>query len=301
VRATVGSSTLTPAGDRLLFRIPVTQRVPFQVQETASTLSLRLYNAAGDVNWIRYGGADSYVKVISWRQDASDEVVFDFQLAGPVWGYRTRWDRRDLVFEIRRPPRIDPSQPLAGRLIVVDPGHPPLGATGPTGLREADANLGVALELRRMLETAGARVAMTRTSDSIVDLLPRVNLADSLGADLLISIHNNALPDGVNPFTNHGTSVFYNHPRSVSLALAVQQGLLRQLGQRDLGVGRGDLALVRPTWMPAILCEGLFMMIPEQEAALRSPEGLRRYATGVYQGVVEFLKEVGSREPGAGS
>jgi N-acetylmuramoyl-L-alanine amidase len=173
----------------------------------------------------------------------------------------------------------------------VDPGHPPAGATGPTGLREAQANLGVALILRDLLQAAGARVLMTRTSDSSVDLAPRTKLADTANAELLISIHNNALPDGVNPFTNNGTSVFYNHPRSIPLAMAVDRALVSRLGLRDLGVGRGDLALVRPTWMPAILSEGLFMMLPDQEAALRSPEGQRLYAQGVFDGIRQFLRD----------
>ena len=142
-----------------------------------------------------------------------------------------------------------------------------------------------------LLQQAGAEVIMTRTTDVAVDLWPRVKLADSLNADLLVSIHNNALPDGVNPFTNNGTSVFYNHPRSVPLAMEVQRALVQSLGLRDLGVGRGDLALVRPTWMPAILCEGLFMMLPDQENALRQPEGQRLYAEGVFNGIREFLKQ----------
>jgi N-acetylmuramoyl-L-alanine amidase len=149
----------------------------------------------------------------------------------------------------------------------------------------------VSLELRRLLAEAGADVIMTRTTDVPVELYPRVRLADSVNADLLVSIHNNALPDGVNPFSNNGTSVFYNHPRSVPLAMAVQRALVHQLGLRDLGVGRGDLALVRPTWMPAILTEGLFMMLPDQEAALRSPEGQRLYAMGVFEGIREFFRE----------
>ncbi len=294
VRATVGSATLHPGPDRLGFRIPLSQRVPFQVSEEEQRLSLRLYSAVGDVNWIRYGGTDPYVRTIQWTQAAADEVVFTFDLAGPVWGYRTHWDQNDLIFELRRPPPVDSARPFAGRLIEVDPGHPPLGATGPTGLREAEANLAVALELREMLLQAGARVVMTRIADTAVDLWPRVKLADSIDADLLVSIHNNALPDGVEPFRNNGSSVFYNHPRSLPLAYAVERALVRRLGLRDLGVGRGDLALVRPTWMPAILCEGLFMMLPEQEAALRSPEGQRRYARAVFEGMEEFLRGVNS-------
>lgn len=291
LRSVVGSATLTPQADRVSFRIPLNQRIPFQVTETEHGLELRLYSAVGDVNWIRYGGSDSLVRRIAWAQPAGDEVTVTFDLTSPVWGYRARWQQNDLILEIRRPPMIDPARVLAGRRIVVDPGHPPVGATGPTGLREAEANLAVALELRRLLEGAGAHVIMTRTTDTPVDLYPRVKLADSLNADLLISIHNNALPDGVNPFTNNGTSVFYNHPQSIPLAMAVQRALVRQLGLRDLGVGRGDLALVRPTWMPAILCEGLFMMLPDQESALRQPQGQLLYATGVFEGIQAFLQE----------
>jgi N-acetylmuramoyl-L-alanine amidase len=267
----------------------MSQRVPYQISETELGIQLKLYSAAGDVNWIRYGGTDPLVKSIAWDQPAADEVTIAFALAEPVWGFRTRWQQNDLILEIRRPPAINPDNPLAGRRIVVDPGHPPLGASGPTGFREADANLAVSLELRRLLAEAGAEVIMTRTTDTPVDLYPRVKLADSVNADLLVSVHNNALPDGVNPFTNNGTSVFYNHPRSVPLAMAVQRALVNQLGLRDLGVGRGDLALVRPTWMPAILTEGLFMMLPDQEAALRSAEGQRLYALGVFEGIRDFL------------
>lgn len=298
-RATVSSVTLSPLSDRLVLRIPMSQRIPFRMEEETDRLTLRLYNALGDINWTRYGPADPYLREIRWLQVASDEVTLTLDVASPVWGYRTRWNGNDLMLEIRRPPIIDPVHPLAGRFVVVDPGHPPLGATGPTGLREAEANLAVALELRTLLEADGARVVMTRTTDVSVDLAARTRLADSIDAEILVSIHNNALPDGVNPFTNNGSSVFYNQPRSLPLAQAIQIALVGQLGLRDLGAGRGDLALVRPTWMPSVLCEGLFMMLPEQEAALRQPEGQRRYARAVRDGLRSWLRHVATTQ-GAG-
>jgi N-acetylmuramoyl-L-alanine amidase len=288
--AVVGAVTLTSASDRETLRIPLTQRIPFQVLETETSLTLRLYSAAGDVDWLRYG-RESFVSRLSWAQPERDEVTLTIDLAAPVWGYRARWSRNDLLLEIRRPPRISASHPFRGRTIAVDPGHPPLGATGPTGLREAEANLAVALHLRKMLAAAGARVLLTRTNDTAVDLWERVALANAGNAELLISIHNNALPDGVNPFTNHGTSVFYNQPRSVPLALEVQRSLVRRLRLPDLGISRGDLAVVRPTWMPAILCEGMFLIMPDQETALRSVTGQRRYALGVFEGVGRFLRD----------
>jgi N-acetylmuramoyl-L-alanine amidase len=287
--AVVSSVTLSSAPGMATLRIPLSQRVPFQVTETDRTIALKLYSAVGDVDWMRYG-SDSLVERLNWLQSDRQETTLTLELASPVWGYRTRWSRNDLLLEIRRPPVIDRRNPFRGRLIALDPGHPPLGATGPTGLREADANLAVAFQLRTMLEKSGARVLMTRTVDSAVDLWPRVSLADTAGADLLISIHNNALPDGVNPFTNNGTSVFYNQPRSVPLAEAVQRALVRRLKLPDLGISRADLALVRSTWMPSVLAEGMFMIIPEQELLLRTPDGQKRYARGVYEGLRSFLE-----------
>ena len=295
--AVVGSIAITPHPDRATVRIPLSQRVPFRVEEGDRSLMVTIYGASGDVNWMRYGPDDSLVRRMTWRQAAADEVALTFELSRPVWGYQARWRRSDLVLEIRRPPPIDAGDPLRGRLIAVDAGHPPGGAIGPTGLREAEANLGVALELERLLKAAGAKVLMTRTTDAPLDLWPRVHLAEQANADVLVSIHNNALPDGINPFVNSGTSVYYNHPRSVALARAVQVALLRRLGLRDLGIGRGDLALVRGTWMPSILTEGLFMMLPDQEAALRSAEGRRRYAQAVVDGLRDYLKESAAEAP----
>ncbi len=117
----------------------------------------------------------------------------------------------------------------------------------------------------------------------------RVQRAEQAGAEVLVSIHANALPDGVNPLVNNGTRVYYFHPRSAPLAREMNRALVRQLGARDLGMGRGDLALVRPTWMPAILTEGLFMMVPEQEAVLGSDAGQWRYARGIVRGIEAFL------------
>jgi len=104
------------------------------------------------------------------------------------------------------------------------------------------------------------------------------------------------LPDGVNPFTNSGTSVYYFQPRSTRLARELDRALVTEFRVRDLGIGRGDYALVRPTWMPAALTEGLFIMLPEQEAVLASEDGQWRYARGLVRGIENFLRER-AREP----
>jgi N-acetylmuramoyl-L-alanine amidase len=153
------------------------------------------------------------------------------------------------------------------------------------------AVLAVAQKARQLLERAGATVLLTRTDMSPVDLYPRARFAEQRNADVLVSIHANALPDGVNPFINSGTSVYYFQPRSAGLARALDRALVRELEVRDLGMGRGDYALVRPTWMPAALTEGLFIMMPEQERLLRSEAGQWAYARAVASGIEAFLRE----------
>ncbi|MGW8283145.1 MAG: N-acetylmuramoyl-L-alanine amidase family protein, partial [Gemmatimonadota bacterium] len=102
----------------------------------------------------------------------------------------------------------------------------------------------------------------------------------------------NALPDGVRPYGREGTSTYYFHPQSVALASEVQEGMLSTMRLRDLGVFWGDLAVCRMSWMPAILTEGAFMMMPIHEAALRDPGFQELYARGVADGIEAFLAGV---------
>ena len=285
------SIRLTSGEQSVFIRIPLPTRIPFRVDEDGARLDVRLYGVAADINWIQYGGIDPLIDLVSFDQPSEDETVVTVELSTRVWGYRTCWVGNDLMIEIRRPPELDPGRPLFRRKIAIDAGHPPGGATGPTGIPESAVTLGVAQKVKVLLEQYGAFPILVRESSAAMGLYERLEMAEASGAEILVSIHANALPDGVNPFTNNGTSVYYFQPRSVGLARELSRALVRQLGFSDLGFGRGDLALVRPTWMPSALTEGLFMMLPDQEAVLVSEEGQWRYARGVVEGMAAFLRE----------
>jgi len=92
-------------------------------------------------------------------------------------------------------------------VIAIDPGHggEDPGAIGPTGLKEKDVVLAVALQLRERLNAKpGVRVLLTRDSDFFVPLGERVKKAERVQADLFVSIHADAFftPDA------RGASVF---------------------------------------------------------------------------------------------
>jgi N-acetylmuramoyl-L-alanine amidase len=94
-------------------------------------------------------------------------------------------------------PATEAEKRRVDRLIIValDPGHggEDPGAVGPSGLREKDVVLSVALQLREKLNAMpGLRVMMTRDADFFVPLGERVRKARRVQADLFVSIHADA-------------------------------------------------------------------------------------------------------------
>lgn len=289
--------------------VPLAERLPVQIRQDTrpARYEVTIFGASAATEFLRLDGGDDLVRELRWNQPANGRFVLEVELAqAQPWGYRYGYEGTDFHLDVRRAPRIRGGlfrSVLDGLKVVVDPGHSPdPGATGPTGLREKDANLAVALELSRQLERRGAEVVLTRDlatpPDSGPGLVHRTLLAARAEAHLLVSVHHNALPDGVNPFENHGTSTYYYHPQSLPLARAVQRELVDALGLPDLGIGLGNLALARPTEMPAVLTEAAFMMIPEQEELLRMEAFQRKQATAIRRGLERFLKEARASERG---
>jgi N-acetylmuramoyl-L-alanine amidase len=275
-------------------RFPVARRLPFFVEEQDRALVLTLYGGTSASDWLIYGARDTLIEHAWWDQPEDDAYRFTIRLKKPVWGYQTFWNERGhLILRVRRPPSIDRASPLRGRLIALDPGHgPPEGRWGPTRLTESAANLAIAVKLRELLERAGARVLMTRTDTSAVGLYDRPLMALRANADLFVSIHNNAVGDGTNPYLNHGTSTYFFHANSEDLARKIQTELVNDFRLPDLGYVRASLAVVRwPTWMPAVLTESMFFIMPQQEAALRDPAVIERIAQAHLRGIEAFLRD----------
>jgi N-acetylmuramoyl-L-alanine amidase len=265
------------------------------VEAEGRTLVLTLYGvqANPEISPLQGGaaGGDSLVRRMVWEQVTSDRVRVTLHLSQPAYGWLSLWDeaRRAFVLRVRRVPRIDAAQPLKGLTIAVDPGHPPAGSTGPTGLYEGDAVFPVGLKLAELLRARGANVVMTRTSLAPVGLTERGVQSRRENAHAFMSIHLNALPDGVNPFTTNGTSTLFYHNASEPLAREVQQALQARFGLRDLGVHYQNLAIARPSWYPSALAEGLFVIIPEQEAAMRDEAFQLKFAEGMVVGLEKYF------------
>lgn len=295
-RRTVGAMTLVPDTGWVDLVMPVRSPPPYLIEQELHRITLTLYGTQATPDIIKFLGNDSLVRMINWVPDEADRVVLRLELTQEPYGYLVFFEPgRGFVLRLRRAPKVDVARPLAGLTITVDPGHPPGGAIGPTGYTEAQGVLAVGLKLRDILEQRGARVVMTRTDMNAVDLHLRSIIARRANAHLLISVHENAFGEGTNPFPNVGTSTLFFHPQSEPVARLVQQGMMNEMGLRDLGIHYQNIAIGRTMWMPSIITEGLFLMLPAQENAAKDPAFQERYARGVADGIEAYFRSLGQR------
>jgi N-acetylmuramoyl-L-alanine amidase len=292
-----GDLSLAPAAGWVDVRVPVAG-APFLITSEGARLSVILYDLPLPLSMPPLRG-DSLVRAAAWRADSTGATVLDLFLTRPVWGYKAFYEADGtLVMRVRRPPKIDPANPLRGIRVALDAGHPPGGAIGPTGMTEAEANLAIVLRLADQLRAAGAIVVPIRTTpaplvsatNTSAELGARVDSAVAANADLMISVHNNAFGDGVNPFLEEGTSTLYFHPHARDLAAALDREIVGVTRIPDLGPLFQNIAIGRITWMPSVITESLFMMFPQQEAALRDPAVQDRLAAAHVKGIESFLR-----------
>lgn len=193
---------------------------------------------------------------------------------------------------------------LSGFKICLDPGHGgqshiPDYKRGPTGVREADINLQVALHLREMLQEAGVTVIMTRVDDSYVSLPMRSQIANENRVDFFISLHHNGSD---NPKTNY-TSTWYHGDAddsrpSLDLARYIQQGVSDALRlptsaatglYSDKLITSSGFGVLRLTECPAVLCEASFYSNPEEETRLKQEAYRKREAYGYFLGIARYV------------
>ena len=245
------------------------------------------------------------------------------------------------VAEEKRQPKEEITYiPLARQLglgvkrVVIDAGHggDDPGAVGPNGLKEKDVALKIALKLGELLrDRLGLEVIYTRSSDVFVPLVKRPAIANSMKADLFISIHLNASPDpkakGVevyylnfttdpeamrvaaleNSVANKGLAdlqdlvkaLISNTKLSESRALAekVQRELVQTLRRHypdvvDRGVKYAPFLVLVGTRMPAILVEAEFITNPEMAERLKDDRFVELIAEGLAKGVESYVNSL---------
>ena len=136
--------------------------------------------------------------LITIQNDALDNLARDIQLDKNKWNFD---------------------------VIVVDAGHggKDPGAVGVTGLKEKDVNLGVALELGKLLKEnmPTVKIVQTRDNDEFVELYKRGKIANENNGKLFISIHANSI--GKKNSKIRGFDVYLLRPGKTEKAIEIAE------------------------------------------------------------------------------
>ncbi len=220
--------------------------------------------------------------------------------------------------------------------IVIDPGHGghDPGARGP-GISEADLVLDLALRLEARIESTqpDLEVVLTRRGDEYLPLEARTTLANSVEADLFLSLHANASDDptarGIETYfldfaadteaetlavrENVGGLATMKHLDGLLQAIAanskldesrdfaqvVQDAMIRKLRPLDptipdLGVKQAPFVVLIGARMPSILSEISFLT-NDQDATLLATDAYRdRLVDALFDGLLRYQYSLGT-------
>ena len=166
--------------------------------------------------------------------------------------------------------------PMLKAVIVLDAGHGGWdpGKTGTNGVNEKELNLAVTEKLAEYLEMGGAEVILTRPSDEALgngkqtDMAERKRIANESGADILVSIHQNAFPSA----KVKGAQVFYHNSSEKGKVLAecVQENLKKRVDGSNHRQAKANDSyyILRTTEIPAVIVECGFLSNHEEEKML---------------------------------
>ena len=251
-----------------IYEFDLEKKTPFVLKEE-NGLNLQLFNIIGQID-------STYCINIPMKK---------------LIGYEAFFEDEKFILKVRKIPKLKSEKPLKDIVIAIDAGHggSEYGAIGCCGDKEKDINLAISKELQKELDKRGAKVVMTREDDINLSLIERIKTAKEKNAALLISIHANALPDGGNPATTRGTSVYYYHNQAKPLAESILTSMTTQLGTQNDKVRQGSLALVRPTSSVSVLIEVAYIINPDDYALLLDKNFQANCAKAIADGIENYI------------
>lgn len=249
------------------------------------------------------------------REAAINGVKHWLNFPALVAGGELHVSRVDLAKTIEpalRPHLIKEFDPVT--TVVIDAGHggSNKGAYSPIAY-EKEFTLDVARRLQILLQKAGFRVVMTRSSDQSLGLEARAAMANKLSNCIFVSIHFNSAtwnrnatgfeiysmtPPGA-PSTNEEGATSHARAKhkgdaasdqSFALSNAIYHSMLGKIEMPDRGVKRARFAVLRHAEVPSVLIEGGFLTNKEDLTKLASKEWRARYAQSIALGILEYKK-----------
>ena len=293
-RAEIGAPSITQDSDWLYLNFPIDQPVPAMVRNAQSLpiLELLVFGAQQSSFWITYPNTPVGIQSLTMQQIEENLFQSTLQIdASQIWRYNIDYFEQSLQFSIRRPPVINPGNPVQNIVFALDPGHggEESGAISPLGVMEKDINLLWAESLADLLRSRGARVYLTRRGDETVSLPERIRRAQAANAHIFLSLHNNATTAWGNAVAAQGTSTYFTLAQNKELVWAIYPHMV-DLGLAPYGRIYNSYYVTNSTGFLVALIEGGFLTHPTEELKLSDRAFIDRMAKAVYLGVVDFVK-----------
>ncbi|ERL66743.1 N-acetylmuramoyl-L-alanine amidase [Schleiferilactobacillus shenzhenensis] len=180
---------------------------------------------------------------------------------------------------------------LSEATIMLDPGH---GGSDSGAI----ANDGTGFEKKYTLETAkivanslraaGAKVILTRTTDTFVDLAPRAAMSNKDGVDAYISIHFDSAPTANQ--ASGFTTYYYNSGKDLRLAKSLSSALGSTLPLTNKGVAYGNFEVLRDNAEPSVLLELGYINNDTDYKEIRSTDYQQQAANAITQGLLKYFQ-----------
>ena len=191
-------------------------------------------------------------------------------------------------------------------VMIIDPGHGGFdpGAVASDGTAESQVNLKIGLQMEEIARLLGVETDMTRREDVSTesdssaavrqrknsDLKNRVEHVNGISGGVLVSLHQNSLPQVPSV---HGAQVFYSETEgSRELAEAVQESLNAVVNDRakEVKAAGSGVYLLKNAKIPAVLVECGFLSNNEETALLNTQAHQNRLALTILASVLNHLQ-----------
>ena len=218
------------------------------------------------------------------------------------------------------------------RVVIIDPGHggKDPGAIGPTGLKEKEVTLGIALYLEKLLKGAGIPTYLTRSKDEFVYLENRTNFANQKNGFVFISLHANSVlnhrpsAEGIETFVLSSKYIGASardvadrenrasraHPEvdtdlaliiadleesanikySLDFADIVQKKLVNYLKLENRGVKQAPFVVLKGANMVAVIVEVGFISNPKEEKLLKTSKFREDAAQALFEAIKYYIE-----------
>lgn len=223
--------------------------------------------------------------------DIVEDVLWIKLAMKDIYEYESTMNNGKLTIKIAKP------KDVYDKILVIDAGHGGEDKGYVNGrLCEKDIALDVLLGLQEKLADSDIKVYYTRTDDTDVDAEKRVRLANSVKADMFISIHTsyaeNVQEAGV--ITLYNANYFIQDFDSITLADELERSVAGATGADAKGLleAASEDFLVQEAKVPVAQINVGYVSNEGECALLNESEYKKMIADGIYDAIIGIYEEI---------